>query len=116
MRTRKEGHGTGSGLTIGRIGQPIPEAAYEHTDTTATTGWMRPSSPRRRHRKAIALPIASVKEIAMRQVERMLAQLKEQYRYLGVLKKRVFEALAGINDVSMVQRQEMIDWVEQLST
>jgi len=66
-------------------------------------------------RSAIALPIASVKEIAMRQVERMVVQLKEQYRYLGVLKKRVFEALAGINDVSMVQRQEMIDWVEQLS-
>ncbi|WP_428622427.1 hypothetical protein [Sedimenticola sp.] len=67
-------------------------------------------------RSAIALPIASVKEIAMRQVERMLAQLKERYRYLGVLKKQILEALAGINDVSMLQRQEMIDWVEQLST
>lgn len=67
-------------------------------------------------RSAIALPIASVKEIAMRQVERMLAQLKERYRYLGVLKKKILEALAGINGVSMDQRQEILDWVEQIST
>jgi len=67
-------------------------------------------------RSAIALPIASVKQIAMRQVERMLAQLKERYRYLGVLKKQILEALAGINDLPMLQRQEMIDWVEHLST
>lgn len=67
-------------------------------------------------RSAITLPIASVKEIAMRQVERMLAQLKERYRYLGVLKKQILEILTGVNDMSVVQRQEMIDWVEQLST
>lgn len=66
-------------------------------------------------RSAIALPLASVKEIAMRQVDRMVAQLKKQYRYLGVLKKQILEALANINDVSMVQHQEMIDWAEQLS-
>jgi hypothetical protein len=66
-------------------------------------------------RSAISQTIASVKEIAMRQVERMAVQLKKQYRYLGVLKKTILDALAGFNDVSIAQRQEMVDWAEQLS-
>ena len=67
-------------------------------------------------RTAVALQIASAKEIAMRQVERMATQLKKQYRYLGVLKKQIIEVLNGINDVSLSQHQEMLDWAEQLST
>jgi transposase InsO family protein len=66
-------------------------------------------------KSAIALPIASIKEIAMRQVERMAVELKQNYRYLGVLKKVIFDALASIEDVSMVQRQQMAAWVEQFS-
>lgn len=65
---------------------------------------------------AFSLPFATAKEIAMRQIDRMLAQLKKRYRYMGVLKKHILEALNGINDVSMAQQQEMIDWTEQLST
>lgn len=66
-------------------------------------------------RSAVALPIAPIKEIAMRQVDRMLVQLKEQYRYVGVLKKAILEAVAGINYMSVPQRQEIIAWAEQLS-
>jgi transposase InsO family protein len=66
-------------------------------------------------RSAISQSIASVREIAMRQVERMAAQLKQRYRYLGVLKKTILEVLAGIDDVSIAQRQEMVVWAEQLS-
>jgi hypothetical protein len=65
---------------------------------------------------AFALPITSLKKIAMRQVEWMVEQLKKRYRSLGVLKKQILEALASINNVSMVQQQEMIDWAEQMST
>jgi hypothetical protein len=66
-------------------------------------------------RAAIAMQIAPTREIAMRQVERMAAQLKRQYRYLGVLKNNILEALAGIADVPMAQHREMIAWAEQLS-
>ena len=55
---------------------------------------------------AIALPIG---------VERMAAQLKQQYGYLGVLKYKIFDALTDISDVPMAQHQEMIAWAERLS-
>lgn len=67
-------------------------------------------------RAAFTLQLASAKDIAMRQVERMAAKLKKRYRYLGVMKKQILAALDGITDVSKVQHQEMIDWAEQLST
>ena len=66
-------------------------------------------------RSAFSQSIASVKGIAMRQVERMAKQLKQRYRYLGVLKKTILDVLAGIDDVPIAQRQEMIAWAEQLS-
>jgi hypothetical protein len=66
-------------------------------------------------RSALSQSIASVREIAMRQVERMAAQLKQRYRYLGVMKQTIVDALAGIDDVSIAQRQEMVAWAEQLS-
>jgi hypothetical protein len=47
-------------------------------------------------RSAIALPTASIKEIAMRQVDRMVAQLKKQYPYLGVLKNAILDAVTGL--------------------
>lgn len=67
-------------------------------------------------RSAVALQIASAKEIAMRQVERMVAQLKKRYRYLGIVRKKILEALDGINNVPVSQHQEMVAWAEQLST
>lgn len=66
-------------------------------------------------RAAIVMPIASIREVAMRQVERMAAQLKQQYGYLGVLKNNIIDAPAGINDVPTAQHQDMIAWAERLS-
>jgi hypothetical protein len=66
-------------------------------------------------RSAITLPTATIKEIAMRQVDRMAAQLKKQYRYIGVLKKALLDAVTDITDTSLVQRQEMTAWAERLS-
>lgn len=39
-----------------------------------------------------------------------------RYRYLGVLKSEVLEVLAGISDVSLIQRQEMIDWAKRFES
>lgn len=64
---------------------------------------------------AITLPIASIKEHAMRQVDRMVEELKRQYRYLGNLKKKILEALASFNNISVAHRQEMIVWTEGLT-
>lgn len=66
-------------------------------------------------RSAVALPITPIRDVAMRQVERMAAQLKQQYGYLGVLKNKIHDTLAGIMDVPMAQHQEMIAWAERLS-
>jgi SOS response regulatory protein OraA/RecX len=43
----------------------------------------------------------------------MAAQLKQRYRYLGVMKQTILDALAGIDDVSIAQRQEMVALAER---
>ena len=67
-------------------------------------------------RTAICLPSDPLKEIALRQAKRMALNLKKQYRYLGALKNTVLDTLAGINNISLAQRQEIIAWMEQFVT
>jgi hypothetical protein len=62
---------------------------------------------------AISLPSLPLREIALRQAKEMVLSLKKQYRYLGVLKNTISDILAGIGNISLAQRQEIIDLTEQ---
>jgi hypothetical protein len=62
---------------------------------------------------AISLPSLTLKEIALRQAKEMVANLKKQYRYLGVLKNTIADTLAEISDITFAQRQEIITLTEQ---
>ena len=62
---------------------------------------------------AISLPSLPLKEIALRQAKEMVLNLKKQYRYLGVLKNTIADTLAGISNITLAQRQEIITLTEQ---
>lgn len=62
---------------------------------------------------AISLPSLPLKEIALRQAKEMALNLKKQYRYLGVLKNTISDTLAGISNITLAQRQEIIALTEQ---
>jgi len=63
--------------------------------------------------EAVSSNIQFVKELSIRQASRMAKNLKKQYRYLGVLKRRISDALGAINELSLAQRQEALELVEQ---
>ena len=66
--------------------------------------------------KAITSHIEFIKEVSLRQVKRMLQDLKKQYRYIGVLKRKISDALGELNELSLSQRQEAFKLVEELLT
>jgi len=54
-----------------------------------------------------------VKETGIRLVKQMLQNLRNQYQYLGVLKKKISDALGEVQSMSLSQRQEAFNIVEQ---
>ena len=66
--------------------------------------------------KVITSHIEFIKEVSLRQVKRMLQDLKKQYRYIGVLKRKISDALGELNELSLSQRQEAFKLVEELLT
>ncbi len=62
---------------------------------------------------AVSSPAGYLKDVTIRQAKRMALNLKRQYRYIGVLKAKVQEALIGIRDLTLVQRNTATGFVDQ---
>ena len=54
-----------------------------------------------------------IRETSIRLVKQMLQNLKNQYPYLGVLKKKISDALGEVQSMNLSQRQEAFNLVEQ---
>jgi hypothetical protein len=54
-----------------------------------------------------------VKETSIRLVKQMLQNLRNQYQYLGILKKKISDALGEVQSMSLSQRQAAFNLVEQ---
>ncbi len=54
-----------------------------------------------------------IRETGIRVVKQMLQNLKNQYRYAGILKKKISDALRRVQSLSLSQRQEAFNLVEQ---
>lgn len=57
-----------------------------------------------------------IKDTSIRQARRMAMNLKRQYRYVGALKKKIVDALGKINELSLEQRKEAIQLIEEVLT
>jgi transposase InsO family protein len=54
-----------------------------------------------------------IRETSIRLVKQMLQNLKNQYQYLEVLKKKISDALGEVQSMNLSQRQEAFNLVEQ---
>jgi len=54
-----------------------------------------------------------IRETSIRLVKQMLQNLKNQYQYIGVLKKKISDALGAVQSLSLTQRQEAFNLVEE---
>jgi hypothetical protein len=62
---------------------------------------------------AVSSHVRFLKEASVRQAERMADKLKKHYRYMGVLKRKISDALGAVEELSLSQRQEAWGLVEQ---
>ncbi len=63
----------------------------------------------------VSLNVTAIKEVCVRKAKRMVWTLKKQYEYVGVLKKKIEDAL-HISELSLEQRQASLELVEQFLT
>ncbi len=63
--------------------------------------------------RAVSSHIQFIKELSIRQANRMAQNLKQQYRYIGVLKRKISDALGAIQELTLAQRKEALELVEQ---
>ena len=64
----------------------------------------------------VLLNVTAIKEVCIRQTKRMTLTLKNQYEYVGVLKKKIEAALFETSELSLEQRQASLELVEQFLT
>jgi hypothetical protein len=57
---------------------------------------------------AVSSPMKPLRDLAMKQGRRMLHSLKAHYRYLGVLRKKIAETLAAVQELTVAQRTEIL--------
>jgi len=57
--------------------------------------------------------VGFIRETSIRLVKQMLQNLKDQYQYMGVLKKKISDALGAVQSLSLTQRQEAFNLVEE---
>ena len=57
--------------------------------------------------------VGFIRETSIRLVKQMLQNLKDQHQYLGVLKKKISDALGAVQSLSLTQRQEAFNLVEE---
>ena len=53
-----------------------------------------------------------IRETRIGRVKQRLQNLKNQYQYMGVLKKQISDALGAVQSLSLPQRQEAFNLVE----
>ncbi|MFX0204144.1 MAG: hypothetical protein ACFFCW_49230 [Candidatus Hodarchaeota archaeon] len=66
--------------------------------------------------RAVTSHIEFIKAFCIRQGKRMAQDLKKHYRYMGVLKRKISDALGEVNELSLSQRQEAFKLVEEFLT
>jgi hypothetical protein len=64
----------------------------------------------------VLLNATAIKEVCIRQAKRMTLTLKNQYEYVGVLKKKIENALFETSELTLEQRQASLELVEQFLT
>ena len=57
-----------------------------------------------------------VKDTAINQARRMELDLQNQYRYVAPLKKKVLGVLDGIGELTLIQRNTIVGFVDQFLT
>jgi hypothetical protein len=57
-----------------------------------------------------------IKEVATRQAKRMIEDLKKQYRYSGVLERKIADALRKMTELNITKRKEALELVNQFLT
>ncbi len=62
---------------------------------------------------AVSSPVKPLRDLAVKQGRRMLQSLKAHYRYLGVLKNKITEALGGVPELTLAQRTEILAVVDE---
>jgi hypothetical protein len=62
---------------------------------------------------AVSSPMQPLRDLAMKQGRRMLHSLKAHYRYLGVLRQKIAEALGAVQELTEAQRTEIFAVVEE---
>jgi len=67
-------------------------------------------------RNAILSAYRFIKDTCVREAKRMAADLKKQYRYTGALKKRILDELGNAKELSIEQRKEAIQLIEEVLT
>jgi len=65
---------------------------------------------------ALSAQYEYIRETCIRQVGRMVKSLKNNYRYTGILKKKIADAISEINELSLSQKKEAMELVEQFLT
>lgn len=65
---------------------------------------------------ALSCPLDMVKDTIIRQARRMTLELQKQYRYVAPLKKRVLDVLNGIGELTLMQRNTIVGYVDQFLT
>jgi hypothetical protein len=67
-------------------------------------------------RAAISCPLTQVKDTAINQARRMALDLQNQYRYVAPLKKKVLDVLDGIGELTLIQRNTIVGFVDRFLT
>ena len=57
-----------------------------------------------------------IKDVATRRAKRMIEDLKKQYRYDGVLKGKITDALRKMTELNITERKEALELVNQFLT
>lgn len=63
--------------------------------------------------QAISASVQCVKEVAIRQARRMAHALAQTYRYVGALKKQIADALGRLTHLSLAQKQQAWELIDQ---
>jgi hypothetical protein len=63
--------------------------------------------------EALKTNVGFIRETSIRLVKQMLQNLKDQYQYMGILKKKISDALGAVQSLSLTQRQEAFNLVEE---
>jgi len=57
-----------------------------------------------------------IKEVASKRTKLMIDNLKKQYRYEGILKRKIVDALGKMTELNITQRQKALELVNQFLT